>query len=413
MSSKTRIRVFEHQRLKKGDIVDDVEFTEKHFQALEKYYGDIGCDYFSLIHNGIKFNQFVGVLQIGNLTIEVLPKADKGTEDKDLWHGLLIDMLRKAGILDVATTGFASLRLKSNSIFHLYLELFLHEASYLLHRGLIKKYRKIDGNLLAMKGSIVFPKQVAYNAIHAERFYVRYTTYDKNNLLNKILYKTLRLIRNINTSPLLQADIESLLIDFPDCNDIIATDTLFDKIVFDRKTEAYKKAINMARLLLLNYHPDIRRGGYDVLALMFNMNDLWEVYVFKLLKKKLENNFRCRDQVKTDFWKPVAGKIKKIIPDIVVSDLNDKSVAIVDTKWKNQRGSSPADDDLKQMFAYNIYNHCMNSTLVYPTSEYDFVKGEFVKSEFGYCSLTLVALNNTNGKMEPDLDPLVKWIENL
>ena len=165
-----------------------------------------------------------------------------------------------------------------------------------------------------MKGSMVFPKQIAYNATHAERFYVRYTTYDRNNLFNQILYKTLRLIRNINTSPSLQSDTESLFIDFPECKDIAATDALFDKIVFDRKTEPYKKAINMARLILLNYHPDIRKGGYDVLALMFNMNDLWEVYVFKLLKKRLRNNFRCEDQVKTDFWKPEGGRMKKIIP---------------------------------------------------------------------------------------------------
>ena len=415
MSSKNRIRVFEHQRLKKGDVVDDVEFTDKHFQALEKYYGDKGCDYFSLIHNGVKFNQFVGVLQVGNLTIEVLPKADNieenGVDKKDLWHAFLIDMLRKAGILDVATTGFASLRLKSNSIFHLYLELFLKETSYLFHRGLIKKYRKIDGNLLAMKGSIVFPKQLAYNTTHAERFFVRYTTYDRNNLFNQILYKTLRLIRNINTSPLLQSDIESLFIDFPECKDVTASDALFDKIVFDRKTEAYKKAINMARLLLLNYHPDIRRGGYDVLALMFDMNKLWEVYVFKLLKKELGNDLRCRDQVKTDFWEPKNGRIKKIIPDIMVSDFNDRAIAIVDTKWKNQHGSSPADDDLKQMFTYNIYKDCLNSTLVYPGSKVDLVEGTFVINKFGNCSLTLVELKNNNGKMEPNLDPLVLWIK--
>ncbi len=73
--------------------------------------------------------------------------------------------------------------------------------------------------------------------------------------------------------------------------------------------------------------------------------------LYEELNIKLENDFRCKDQVKTDFWKPEGGWMKRIIPDIVVSDFNDKSVAIVDTKWKN------------------IYKDCLNSTLVYLTSE--------------------------------------------
>jgi hypothetical protein len=52
--------------------------------------------YFEPIAKGIKFNQYVGVIQVNGLTIEINPKADKDdTEDK--WKGVLLKMLQACG----------------------------------------------------------------------------------------------------------------------------------------------------------------------------------------------------------------------------------------------------------------------------------------------------------------------------
>ncbi len=188
--------------LRLNEVVDNVQFSEKHLQALQQLYGQNGSPFFNLIHNGVKFKEYVGVLQVGNLTIEVLPKADKGDNDKTVWHGFLIDMLRTVGFLDVFDTGYSSLRLKSNSILELYIQLYLNEVRYLLQTGLIKKYRKVEGNSFALKGSLLFSKNIHENLVHAERFYVRHSNYDRENIFNQILYKALLLIRQINTSSL-------------------------------------------------------------------------------------------------------------------------------------------------------------------------------------------------------------------
>ncbi|MDY4184385.1 MAG: hypothetical protein SOX83_00340 [Sodaliphilus sp.] len=49
--------------------------------------------YYSLINGGVKFKQFVGVLCVGNLQIEVLPKIDKQA-GRDVCRNHLLDMLR-------------------------------------------------------------------------------------------------------------------------------------------------------------------------------------------------------------------------------------------------------------------------------------------------------------------------------
>jgi 5-methylcytosine-specific restriction enzyme subunit McrC len=58
---------------------------------LHQYYGSAGVPYFDLIHKGIKFKEFVGVIQVGQLVIEVLPKADNNTNagDERKWRAVL------------------------------------------------------------------------------------------------------------------------------------------------------------------------------------------------------------------------------------------------------------------------------------------------------------------------------------
>ena len=60
--------------------------------------------YFEPIAKGVKFSQYVGVIQIDGLTIEIHPKADKD-EDSAPWRHVLLNMLKACGKLKASTTG--------------------------------------------------------------------------------------------------------------------------------------------------------------------------------------------------------------------------------------------------------------------------------------------------------------------
>jgi 5-methylcytosine-specific restriction enzyme subunit McrC len=386
---KGNIKVFEYQKIKVNEVFEDQKFEEKHFLALAKYQEREDSPYFKLGHKSVTFTQYVGAIQVGGLTIEVLPKADKPTgeekeEEKNEWQRVLIGMLRAVHGFDIRITSDASLKLKANAILHFYFEIFVKEVEYLIHQGLVKRYRKEEGNQTSLKGSLQFGRHIQQNLVHQERFFVRYTTYDRNNPYNRVLLKTLKVIQHLNTSPALSSRIASLILNFPELPDVSVSEAFFEKLVINRKTENYKKALQISRLILLNYHPDLSKGRNDVLALMFDMNDLWEKYVLVCLRRAaIGNLIQVRGQASKNFWKSEKANTPMTVrPDIfIVSGTGTRM--ILDTKWKIPEKEKPNAGDLHQMFVYNHYWEATHSVLLYPQQVNDkigHVGGQFYTS---------------------------------
>ncbi|MBK9688626.1 MAG: hypothetical protein IPO65_13055 [Saprospiraceae bacterium] len=118
---------------------------------MQLHYGEKGVPYYNLINNGVQFNEYVGVIQIGNTLIEVLPKVDNNKRDDRLWRDILIGMLRAVGSIDIKAPTESHLKIRPNTILDLYFEMFIKEVEYLLHNGLLKQYRKKEGNVSTLK----------------------------------------------------------------------------------------------------------------------------------------------------------------------------------------------------------------------------------------------------------------------
>lgn len=414
MARSKSITKFEYENLKIGDSLSEGTFDVRHFELLKGFHGDRDSfKFYSLTHRGIKFAQYVGIICVGDLQIEILPKADKYTEEgEQTWRERLLEMLRVVYKLKIHSTSNANQYLSPNKILDVFLSRFLDEVERILHIGLVKTYRKVQENTTALKGKLVISKHITKNLIHKERFFVEHNVYDYNHICNVILYKTLRTILDITRNSAILSRAHSLMFLFPELNDIHIDENTFNKIRFERRTEEYRSAIQIAKLILLGYMPSINKSHQDnVLALMFDMNKLWEEYVYRILNRTLRKKdpkYEVYDQKIKTFWNGEYGE-KTIRPDITVS-YEGKCLAVLDTKWKCPKENKPSDADLKQMYVYHLFWNTNNTALLYPGNK-DTIKGTFELTnrikDFFYCNMLFLQFKDK----QLDINVLVDFFE--
>ena len=399
MSKKNLIQVFEYQKLKFGSS----DFTESHFNAMVKFNEKNDNKYYTIIHKGIKFNSYVGVIQINGLTIEILPKADKDNSNSDTqkktWQNVLLNMLKVCKHINVDNISETALKKRYNSILEVYFEMYLNEIEELIQKGLIKKYRRVQENQLALKGKLVFTKNIQKNIVHKERFYCEHQVYDKDHLLHQILYKGLKILDGFITGNL-KDKLNRILFHFSDFKEVTINSSHFSKIIPNRKIQPYNKAIDIAKMIILNYSPNLNSGNDNMLTLLFDMNKLWEEYVYRILQKHKPKDYYVSPQNSTQFW-----ETKRIKPDIVIKHKED--TYIIDTKWKIVSSYKPSDDDLKQMFAYNLYWKAEKSMLLYPKIDQEDSKfGNYHhtlnEKKSNQCKLGFINILDKNGLRRSD-----------
>jgi 5-methylcytosine-specific restriction enzyme subunit McrC len=404
-----KIQVFEHQTLYYGREYNGVSFNEIHFNAFAKLNECHDNKYFTIVHKGVKFTQYVGVVQIDGLCIEILPKADHSSEDKKVWQGVLIEMLRVTKRLKVDNVGHANVNKQNIHLLDIYFEWYLNEVQLLIHQGLIKQYYKETNNVKALKGKLEFAGHIQKNLIHKERFYTTHQVYEKDHLVHQVLGQALCIIEQFSKGNHLYSKCKSVQLDFPEVKVIQANEVTFAKIPKSRKTAPYKTALEIARLIILNFAPNVSSGKENMLALLFDMNSLWEEYVLVCLKKAANKNYlniAVHGQKSKTFWNGIT-----IRPDIVIEKADE--TFIIDTKWKNINGSKPSTDDLRQMYVYNDYWRAQKSVLLYPSQKSQ--KPKFINFEGSQDQCSIGQLHILEGKKLNDRIgyEILEWFEEI
>ena len=371
----TTIQCFEHETLRVGSQEANQAFTVEQWESLVRWQDKQKQPFFSVVHRGIKFSQWVGVLRVGSLTIEILPKAeaerDSGTIDRsqlvERWKSRLLRMLKESHHLDIRSVDEASLRLQNHTILDLIFERFLDHAEALIAQGLIKRYRLVARNRTSVKGRIDHSADTSINYAHHERVYTVASEYDRDNLWNRIMYHAASLVADFARGAAVRDRAQALLICFPNWADTKIDPGCFEHLPYDRKSEVYRTMNRFAELIISRLNPQIQSGGRPVFALLFDMNKLWEGWIYARLRRA----YRERPEVAIScqkskiFWRVADVAYKTVRPDIIIETKSQKTV-VIDTKWKVLSSPIPSDEDLKQMYVYNELWECPQGYLVYP-----------------------------------------------
>ena len=313
----------------------------------------------------IQARNYVGVLQTkSGLTIEILPKiADKTDTDKST--AVLIKMLRTLKNFPFKSSNLASLKTQNLPLLEIFISMFLCELETLVKKGIKSDYITLEDNLKFLKGKLNINEHIKRNSIHKERFYVEYSEFLKDIKINQIIKTTLKFLYKQSNVSKNQQKIRELLFIFDEVSTCEDYKNFFAKLIINRQVKYYEQTLLWCKIFLLGDTFTPHKGDDLALALLFDMNALFESYVGNFIKKKLPGTI-LQHQEKYLIEKPREFRLK---PDIF---LEGKFIA--DTKWKiirqdineSEKKYKISQADLYQLYAYGKKYECSELYLIYP-----------------------------------------------
>jgi len=130
---------------------------------------------------------------------------------------------------------------------------------------------------------------------------------------------------------------------------------------YDRLRQDYRPMHALCHLFLDTLTPTLRRGQHESVPLLIAMYALFERYVLVVLQHHFAaRGLRVLGQKTVHVGHGVSFQI-----DIVIQDRRERTLLVLDTKYKNNH--TPKSDDVQQAVAYAEALGCRQAALIYPT----------------------------------------------
>ncbi len=329
---------------------------------------------FSWGDRSARTTQWVGVIQVPGLQVEILPKIDEvnlnGKKEKEIQaRSNLLYMLSVAGQVPVRERDVARLTSLKASLSETLAAIFADRLRGELLRGPERAYIRREENLRRFKGKLLIAQQVRRNAAHRERFFCRFEEFSEDTLMNRIFRAACRVLLNSTHTPSTQDRLRHCLLLLDGVKDVFVHDELFDQITITRQNERFADVLHFCRLFLQGRSPTIRSGRERSFSLLFDMNRVFEDFVTAFLKKQVIphlDGYRLYPQAKSQRRHLMRDRGRGVLllqPDILITS-NDRQL-VLDTKWKQFSGKVGR-GDLYQLYAYTKRYECRRSVLLYP-----------------------------------------------
>ncbi len=359
----------------------------------------------------ISAKNHVGVICLTNgITIEILPKIYSDNPDfttESEIKKLLIRMLKTLGNAPYKNIQTAHLNIEKMNIFEIFIRMFVNEVLAISKKGLKCHYQRVEENQTILKGKLLFSEHIKKNIVHRERNYVEFDEYNTNCPENRLIKTTLKKLYFYTRSIKNKNDIKNLLDDFslvPSSNNFIDDSS---KCISDRMNKDYELALAWCNIFLMKKSFTSFMGTEKAFALLFPMEILFESYVASKLKQSsFKENYAISTQDR-GYYLFEEPKRFRLRPDIKLTDKDDKSIILLDTKWKilseNKNNYGISQTDMYQMYAYQKKYDSKKVILVYPkndTFSENKIMSYFAKEDNIHIDVCFVDLLNIENNIE-------------
>lgn len=365
---KRKVSIFEHAtaKLSEGALAG---FDAAYFDALNSY---IDRNYpqkpLSVERSVVRAGSLVGTVFFRGLQFEILPKLlgkSDGTDHSSLYKNFLA-ILAITKNVEVSLTELQKLGAAADSLLEVYIELF----ATLLERELTlrpnRSYVQVAENLGCLRGRINFSTDLRLNILHRERVFCEFDEFSEDNDLNKLFKFVAKKLTNVTRAESSFTRLRAIVSALSEVGDKQFGPTTANKIELTRLNAGYAIPLRLAKLFVAGFSPEPRSGKEENLGIVFDMNKVFEEFIFEVLKRnKDELGIEVASQKKSalsmayqNLGDPEFKNLRAFgtRSDIVV-ELGGGARAVIDTKYKilnpdNQRTFDISNSDVYQVLAY-------------------------------------------------------------
>ncbi|MFA9476943.1 McrC family protein [Phycisphaerales bacterium AB-hyl4] len=329
----------------------------------------------------------VGVVQVPGLTVEILPKIEQVndmTNDGEIppqraRHNLLY-MLAVTRCLPIRERHLAALRVQRMSLLEALIAIFARALVDELRRGLHHDYVRREENGHRLKGKLLLTQHLRANVARRDRMWVAFDEFLPDNLINRILKATCMRLVSLTRVTRTRQLLQEALIEMEQVDAQRIDNHHFEQVHLSRNSQRFEHLVDFCRLVLSNRSPAPTAGELSSFTLLFAMDQLFEEFVGRMIRRHADSLGFDRRQVRLQAHGDRRWLLRtstdqgrfRLIPDVVVKGAGRLPQLILDTKWKRLRtdaedarnGVSQA--DIYQLFAYAQQYQCPLSILLYP-----------------------------------------------
>jgi len=317
----------------------------------------------------------VGVIAAGDCVLEILPKIDcptKTDEAKNI-RGRLVHMLTEALDIKIDVGQMTALG-QGGDILEILVRVFSEKLLATVRQGMPRRYLTHEDDLSALRGRLDATRQFTVLAASPARLACRFDALTSDIAINQIMKAAVARLLRIAKTVANQRRLRELAFAYADISDVAVSNLRWDDVILDRTNARWNELLNLALLMLGNRFQTSSVGDSHGYSLLFPMNDLFEAYVVRMLRRGMAGQglrvvsqggrLYCLTHEKT-------GGLFQTKPDILIKN-GSQVLQVIDTKWKRinsniedkKQGVSQA--DVYQMMAYGNLYKCKRMTLLYP-----------------------------------------------
>ena len=285
-------------------------------------------------------------------------------------------MLSYTKQLDIKDNEVANITSCPNPFIETLIRVFTDRLFDALKRFVPKNYEICEENTSAFKGKLKIAENIRYNLANRAKFFCEFDSFTEDTELNQLFLYVATRLQSVLQDAYNKKILKFIINVYSDISFKCFTEHDLKRIRLNRSQQVFTQPFNLAKMFLEHSSVDMSKHQFDNIALIWDMNILFEEFVFEFLKRNREDLgiYDVKYQKGRRLLKSKDNQhyyANTFVDMFIIKEKNQPGI-VLDTKYKVKSGNLGGfyNADIFQVVTYCKLHDSNNAVLLYPATDY-------------------------------------------